>query len=80
MVAELLPKGFNKGAAVHSLMAAKPFEGSLPIFIGDDVTDEDGFAAAADLGGFGILVGPARETAAGYRLEGVQEVYAWLTR
>lgn len=79
MVAELLPRGFNKGAAVHSLMMTEPFEGSLPIFIGDDVTDEDGFAAAAELGGFGILVGPARDTAARYRLEGPKEVYAWLT-
>lgn len=79
MVAELLPRGFNKGAAVHSLMMTEPFEGGLPIFIGDDVTDEDGFAAAAELGGFGILVGPARDTAAHYRLQGPEEVYAWLT-
>lgn len=79
MVAELLPRGFNKGAAVTSLMQTPPFEGSQPIFIGDDVTDEDGFAAAAALGGIGILVGPARETAARYCLTEIAAVYEWLT-
>ena len=51
---------------------------TVPVFVGDDVTDEAGFAAAAALGGAGVLVGPARDTAATYRVEGVADVLAWL--
>jgi len=46
--------------------------------VGDDLTDESAFAAAAELGGFGVLVGPPRETAARYGLPGVTAVLAWL--
>jgi trehalose-6-phosphatase len=45
---------------------------------GDDLTDEHAFRAAEALGGFGVLVGPMRETAARYRLDGVPEVLDWL--
>lgn len=53
---ELRPEGIHKGIAVRALMAAPPFAGRLPLFIGDDVTDEDGIAAAEALGGQGFLV------------------------
>jgi trehalose 6-phosphate phosphatase len=46
--------------------------------VGDDLTDEHAFEAAAALGGFGVLVGPVRATAARYRLEDVEAVGAWL--
>ena len=46
--------------------------------LGDDLTDEDGFRAAEALGGFGVLVGPPRETAARYGLPDVAAVLAWL--
>lgn len=78
MVAELGSPLANKGKAVARLMELAPYAGALPIFIGDDVTDEDGFAAVAALGGHGILVGPQRATAAHYRLGSTQEVHAWL--
>jgi trehalose 6-phosphate phosphatase len=52
--------------------------GSRPWFIGDDVTDEDGFRTAKAAGGGGILVGPWRETAATYALPDVASVRAWL--
>ena len=51
-------------------MAEPAFAGARPVFMGDDLTDEHGFAAAAALGGAGVLVGPARESAARYRLDG----------
>lgn len=54
MAIELRPAGVGKGDAVRALMAAPPFAGRTPIFIGDDVTDEDGIAAARALGGFGL--------------------------
>jgi trehalose 6-phosphate phosphatase len=78
MVAELLPRGIDKGRAVRRLMAEPPFAGARPLFVGDDLTDEHGFEAAAVLGGAGILVGPVRATAARWRLPGVAAVHAWL--
>lgn len=79
MVAELRTRGADKGEAVKAFMAEAPFKGATPIFVGDDLTDEDGFAAAAALGGYGVLVGPARRrTVARYRLSGVDAVFDWL--
>jgi trehalose 6-phosphate phosphatase len=78
MVAELRPRGTDKGAALRRLMAEPPFAGARPVFVGDDLTDEDAFRAAASLGGEGVLVGPSRPTAARWRLGGVAEVNAWL--
>jgi trehalose 6-phosphate phosphatase len=79
MVAELRTPGPDKGDALAAFMAEPPFAGSRPVFIGDDLTDEDAFAAAAAGGGFGVLVGPDRPTAARMRLENVEAVHAWLT-
>jgi trehalose 6-phosphate phosphatase len=59
-------------------MLQSPFAGGRPIFIGDDLTDEDAFHAAAELGGGGVLVGPDRESAARWRLDGVSAVAGWL--
>ncbi|HEU0099119.1 MAG TPA: trehalose-phosphatase [Allosphingosinicella sp.] len=78
MVAELRPHGADKGAALRRLMAEPPFAGARPVFVGDDLTDEDAFRAAASLGGEGVLVGPDRPSAARWRLEGVAAVTAWL--
>lgn len=79
MVVELGPRGVSKGAAVARLMAEPPFADAMPIFIGDDITDEDGFAAVAKAGGHGILVGSPRPTAARYRLADTAHVHRWLT-
>ena len=46
--------------------------------LGDDLTDEDAFRAAADLGGHGVLVGPPRPTAASWRLPEQADVLDWL--
>lgn len=78
MVAELRPEGADKGAALRRLMAEPPFAGARPVFVGDDLTDEHAFEAAAALGGGGVLVGPPRPTAARWRLDGVAEVTRWL--
>ncbi|CAN5317751.1 trehalose-phosphatase [soil metagenome] len=78
MVLELKTPGADKGSALTAFMAEVPFKGAVPIMVGDDLTDEHAFRAAAVLGGFGILVGPARETAARYGLEGVEAVLDWL--
>ncbi|HJT40524.1 MAG TPA: trehalose-phosphatase [Sphingobium sp.] len=78
MLFELRPGGADKGSAVHALMARAPMVGGTPLFIGDDVTDEKGFAAAAELGGAGILVGPPRATLAAFSLEQVAAVRHYL--
>ena len=56
MAWELRPGGADKGSAVAALMQEAPFAGRLPLFIGDDVTDEHGIEAAIRLGGAGYLV------------------------
>ena len=56
MLWEVRPLGADKGNAVVALMQRSPFAGRLPIFIGDDVTDEDGMREARKLGGAGFRV------------------------
>lgn len=78
MLVELRVPGHDKGSAIATLLDQPPFAGHRPLFLGDDVTDETGFVIAAAKNGAGILVGPARETAARYRLADVSAVHAWL--
>lgn len=56
MAWEVKPSGIDKGRAVTALMQHPPFQGRTPVYIGDDVTDEDGMRAARDLGGLGLRV------------------------
>ncbi len=77
-VTEILRPGVDKGGAVELLCVQAPFARTIPIFVGDDVTDEDGFEACNRLGGFAIMVGDRDVTAARYRLANVGEVHAWL--
>jgi len=67
MLWEVRPRGVDKGKAVERLLESPPFFGRLPVFIGDDVTDEDGIAAAVALGGTGLRVQDAFGDAAGVR-------------
>ena len=56
MLWEVRPLGADKGRAVAALMQRPPFTGRLPVFIGDDVTDEDGMREARKHGGAGFRV------------------------
>ncbi|MBN8872271.1 MAG: trehalose-phosphatase [Rhodospirillales bacterium] len=67
MLWEIRPRGADKGRAVATLMQRPPFTGRIPVFIGDDVTDEDGMVVARQLGGAGYQVAPAFGTPAGVR-------------
>ena len=80
MVAELRTPGFDKGDALSAFMAEPPFLGASPVMVGDDLTDESAFEAAHDLGGYGVLVGAPRATAARQRLPDVPAVLQWLTQ
>ena len=78
MVAELRGHGATKGDALKAFMTEPPFANARPVFVGDDLTDEDGFAEAAALRGAGVLVGRPRPTAARYGMESVKAVADWL--
>ncbi len=80
LVVELRAEGPDKGGAVEAFMAEPPFAGFRPVFVGDDLTDEHGFAAARAQGGFGVVVGARRPTAALYALSDVGAVQQWLRR
>lgn len=76
-VVEMRPAGKNKGMGVLEFMKEEPFRGRVPVFVGDDVTDEYGFATVNRLGGHSIKVGPGR-TVARWRLPDVRTVREWL--
>lgn len=78
MVVELRSRLGNKGRVIAELLGAPPFLGRLPVFVGDDVTDEDGFAVVDGAGGISVHVGSSTTTAARYRVAGVSEVLLWL--
>lgn len=77
-VVELVWPGADKGGAVDLLAERPPFAGATPVFIGDDVTDEDGFAACTRHGGFGIAVGERPSAGARYSIATVKDVHTWL--
>ncbi|KWR89989.1 trehalose-phosphatase [Cupriavidus sp. IDO] len=79
MVVEIKPAGVDKGDAIAAFMKAPPFAQRLPVFAGDDVTDEAGFAAVRKLGGLGVLVGQ-RQTMASVSVTGPAALRCWLHR
>jgi trehalose 6-phosphate phosphatase len=76
-IVEVKPAGRDKGTAILDYMREPPFRGRTAVFVGDDATDEYGFAAVAQLGGIAVKVGRGR-TAARYRLRDVAAVRRWL--
>ena len=78
MMVELRPTGHDKGSGIAALMNGVPFGGHRPVFLGDDDTDEPGFAWCEGAGGFGVLVGAPRPTVARYHLPDVATVHSWL--
>lgn len=56
MAFEIRHRGLNKGEAVRQFMSTSPFTGRMPVVVGDDVTDEDGFRVAHEMGGLGLHV------------------------
>ena len=67
MAWEIKPRAADKGEAVRALMSQPPFAGRLPVYIGDDITDEDGIRAAQALGGLGLRMQDAFGTPAAVR-------------
>lgn len=76
-VVEVKPARVSKGHAIQAFMAEAPFDGRLPVFAGDDVTDEAGFEVVQRLGGAGIKVGDG-DTCALHRIASPQALRDWL--
>src|SRR5690606_25514986 len=77
MVLEIRALGANKGAAVEAFMAEAPFRGRVPVYVGDDLTDEDAFAAVKKMGGRTIKVGSGPSLAE-WRIPSVSALRDWL--
>jgi trehalose 6-phosphate phosphatase len=56
-VLEIKHAHFNKGSGVRDLMTYSPFRGRAPIFVGDDLTDEDAFDVMPEFKGEAMSVG-----------------------
>jgi len=78
-VVEIKPQGIDKGEAVRAFMREAPFTGRIPVFVGDDLTDEKGFVAVNAMQGISVKIGQGSSQAR-YRLPDVEAVYAWLER
>ena len=76
-VVELRLSGKNKGTAIAEFMAEMPFRNRVPVFVGDDLTDEFGFDLVNCLGGLSVKVGEG-PTCAGWRLHDTEAVIRWL--
>lgn len=77
-VVEIRPRHLTKGAALSRLMEQAPFRGRIPIFAGDDTTDEDAFEVVNRCDGISVRVGELAPTAARFRLADPDQLRAWL--
>jgi trehalose 6-phosphate phosphatase len=77
-VLEIKAVDVNKGRAIAEFMSQAPFVGRKPVFVGDDLGDEDGFDVVNALGGHSIAVGAGRATRARWRLDDATHVLSWL--
>jgi trehalose 6-phosphate phosphatase len=77
-VFEIAPTGCSKRTAIEAFMAEPPFINRTPVFVGDDLTDEDGFEAVNAVGGYSIRVGTNVGSVARYHFSSVSAVVAWL--
>jgi len=78
-VFEVKSRNVSKRTAVEYFMRTAPFLGRLPVVLGDDRTDEDGFAAALARGGHAVRVGTGNATLADWRLASPAAARAWLS-
>jgi trehalose 6-phosphate phosphatase len=79
LVAEVVPASVNKGTALAEFMREPPFRERLPLYVGDDLTDEPAFHWVNLAGGVSVVVNPHRPSAAVAALPSVAAVRHWLT-
>lgn len=78
-VFEVKPAGIHKGIAIDAFLQEPPFAGRVPVFAGDDTTDEHGFAIVQPRGGIAIKVGSGPSLAL-HRLDSPRAVFEWLVQ
>jgi trehalose 6-phosphate phosphatase len=76
-VVEIAPSNANKGKAIEAFLESHPFRGRVPVFVGDDATDEDGFRVVNALGGHSVKIGSG-PSCARWRLPTSDAVARWL--
>jgi trehalose 6-phosphate phosphatase len=76
MMLELKPRGFSKASAIKAFMQEPPFSGRKPVFVGDDLTDQDGFKTVEDQGGISVAVGD--RVRGQFHIENAAAVRSWL--
>jgi len=77
-VIEVRPVGCNKGKAVQFLLGGEHAH-TLPVYIGDDVTDEEAFAALNERGITILVADPLRASSAKYYLNDTADVLRFLS-
>jgi trehalose 6-phosphate phosphatase len=78
MAVDIKPRAVSKGDAVAWFMTQPPFATRVPVFVGDDRTDEAGFAAVNQRGGLSIRVGERLGSAAHHSLDSPAAVREWI--
>jgi trehalose 6-phosphate phosphatase len=78
MLLEIKPRGFSKATAIQAFMKESPFGGRRPVFVGDDLTDQDGFGMVEAHGGISVGVGDLVHGQ--FYLPDVTAVRSWLQR
>lgn len=80
LVLEFKPTGMDKGKALLELLDSAPFTGRLPVYLGDDLTDEHAFASTNQRHGISVRIGAREPTLAHFTLPGPAVAEAWLIR
>jgi len=78
MVVEIKPARYDKASAVEEFMGEAPFMGRVPVFVGDDITDYDGFSAVRRFDGLSVAVGD--RVSAQWYLPDPRAARAWLAQ
>jgi trehalose 6-phosphate phosphatase len=78
MVVELTPRGVSKASAVAEFMGERPFRGRVPLYIGNDPSDEPAFEWVNAAGGQSVAVNVTHPSVALAHLPSVSDVRAWL--
>ena len=77
-VVEIVAADADKGKAIERFMSIPPYAGRIPVFAGDDVTDESGFQVVNGMEGISITVGNTPSPLARFHIGSSLELRAWL--
>ena len=78
-VVEVTPAGVSKATAVAEFMSEEPFQGRVPIYVGDDLTDECAFEWVNARDGLSVSVNAPRPgSMTGLQMDSVAAARGWL--